>query len=228
MNRVLLVIAVAVAMVGLFAASAVAEQVNYTVPNFSFESNVVADGVSTTKHGSWTDSYGTASASQTYNPTTAQFDSVPNGSQVLKAMSTDGFELTNMCSNAVTLEADRTYYFTIAIGKSKEFTSGWVAGNMGIFDLNYGGGLVVVDRDYSSLGVGEWGDFTISIASNDYINGDTINEGDVIGIMFWLEASNGDGAADNARFYSTPEPSTLVLLAAGLIGMVAYAWRKRK
>jgi len=25
-----------------------------------------------------------------------------------------------------------------------------------------------------------------------------------------------------------PEPSTLVLLAAGLLGLLAYAWRKRK
>jgi hypothetical protein len=26
----------------------------------------------------------------------------------------------------------------------------------------------------------------------------------------------------------TPEPSTLVLLAAGLAGLLAYAWRKRR
>ena len=27
---------------------------------------------------------------------------------------------------------------------------------------------------------------------------------------------------------STPEPRTLVLLATGLLGLLAYAWRKRK
>jgi hypothetical protein len=26
----------------------------------------------------------------------------------------------------------------------------------------------------------------------------------------------------------TPEPSTLALLATGLVGLLAYAWRKRK
>ena len=26
----------------------------------------------------------------------------------------------------------------------------------------------------------------------------------------------------------TPEPSTIVLVAAGLFGLLAYAWRKRK
>jgi hypothetical protein len=35
-------------------------------------------------------------------------------------------------------------------------------------------------------------------------------------------------AADIGRFPAVPEPSTLVLLTSGLIGLVCYAWRKRK
>ena len=31
-----------------------------------------------------------------------------------------------------------------------------------------------------------------------------------------------------ASFQTTPEPGTLVLLAIGMLGLLAYAWRKRK
>ena len=34
--------------------------------------------------------------------------------------------------------------------------------------------------------------------------------------------------ASGAGFSPVPEPGTLTLLAAGLIGLIAYAWRKRK
>jgi hypothetical protein len=36
------------------------------------------------------------------------------------------------------------------------------------------------------------------------------------------------GAADGVSTAVIPEPSTLALLAAGLVGLLAYAWRKRK
>jgi len=38
----------------------------------------------------------------------------------------------------------------------------------------------------------------------------------------------GAAVAEAARLANAPEPSTLVLLAAGLLGLVCYAWRKRK
>ena len=37
------------------------------------------------------------------------------------------------------------------------------------------------------------------------------------------------GYIDNVKLsVATPEPSTLALLATGLLGLLAYAWRKRR
>ena len=50
----------------------------------------------------------------------------------------------------------------------------------------------------------------------------------------WLDMYSAGGNTgvflDNVRLTSTavPEPSTLALLAGGLFGLVAYAWKKRK
>ena len=48
----------------------------------------------------------------------------------------------------------------------------------------------------------------------------------------WTGHSNGVGTCyfgiDSVSLSVVPEPSTLVLLAAGLFGLLAYAWRKRR
>jgi hypothetical protein len=38
----------------------------------------------------------------------------------------------------------------------------------------------------------------------------------------------GQAGIDNLSISQVPEPSTLALLSAGLVGLLAYAWRKRK
>jgi len=67
-----------------------------------------------------------------------------------------------------------------------------------------------------------------------YVAGETV---DFVGLAF---RSYGDGqtvggvpvpvygSLDNISYSSVPEPSTVVLLMTGLVGLLAYAWRKRK
>jgi hypothetical protein len=49
-------------------------------------------------------------------------------------------------------------------------------------------------------------------------------------IRFGYTGSSGDTrlCVDNVRLDVTPEPSSIVLIASALVGLLAYAWRKRK
>ena len=82
-------------------------------------------------------------------------------------------------------------------------------------DLNgtvNGGDLNTVLAHYNQPGYWFDGDF-------DY-NG-TVNGGDLNTVLAHYNQHLSVGAA-------VPEPSTLLLAAAGLMGLLAYAWRKRK
>ena len=51
------------------------------------------------------------------------------------------------------------------------------------------------------------------------------SNGDIVGYMTNNGGSNNEGFLITA---SVPEPSALLLAATGLVGLLAYAWRKRK
>ncbi len=66
--------------------------------------------------------------------------------------------------------------------------------------------------------------WTFVIASDNAILGQTLS------IAFTVIGNGGQGDFDNAALSYTPipEPSSLVLTGMGLLGLFAYAWRKRK
>ena len=43
-----------------------------------------------------------------------------------------------------------------------------------------------------------------------------------------VSSGNQQFIVDNVRVTETPEPSTMVLLATGLLGLLCYAWRRRR
>jgi probable HAF family extracellular repeat protein len=52
------------------------------------------------------------------------------------------------------------------------------------------------------------------------------NNGDIVG--YGTDINSNTYQAFEILNVATPEPGTLTLLAVGLVGLLAYAWRKRK
>jgi hypothetical protein len=82
----------------------------------------------------------------------------------------------------------------------------------------------------SELSTTEMADYTFTIPN---IDAGSDAAGKHIGIYFKTVGGGGndvDFAVDNVRLSTTytPEPSSMMLVASGLVGLLAYAWRKRK
>ena len=73
--------------------------------------------------------------------------------------------------------------------------------------------LDIVLKNYNHTGMG-WG-------QGDFDSNGTVNGGD---LNVWLSHKDNGSSVSGA----VPEPVTLVLLVTGLLGLLAYGWRKRR
>ena len=93
--------------------------------------------------------------------------------------------------------------------------------------------LIKVLTNYNQAGIWSTGDFTY----DDLVNSDDLikvltNYNQTIPAGFSVDGAGLDAPAiallNGAGIKTVPEPGTIALLAAGLLGLLAYAWRKRK
>jgi hypothetical protein len=128
-----------------------------------------------------------------------------------------------------TFEAGKTYSLTAAIGQRLGSANQPAPDNFAVQIKTASNTLLASYAGTASdLTAGVFVDKTISytVGSNDAAIGQNIR------VLIGMDNTTGTASecfeVDNVRLTATPEPGTLVLMATGLFGLLAYAWRKRK
>jgi hypothetical protein len=208
------------------------------VGNTSFEATTIADGDIGT-YGPW-DHWSDASAfvPAAFNPS-ADYYSTATGTGTPTGADGTNVSLINVTGPGqgvilqdltATFEAGKTYTFSGLLGRRQEsWTTRAAADHYDLFlkDLVTNTTLASYTIAGSALA---YDSFTPASCSYT-VTPDDPAIGHEIRVMFGLTADvAGDQYADfdNFQLTATPEPSTLVLLGTSLVGLLAYAWRKRK
>jgi len=235
--QLLLIVAVIAMTAALLTGPAAATPI--TLANNSFQSNIVGDGAATTTITNWSKEL-PDSHLEVYNPTSADFSgadgnnalpSPADGSQCVYNNSTvpDAISFYNaLRGDNFFLEAGMKYTATVAVGRGLTLHGGTFGGvSLGFYDLS---GAGEVDGNATLIGApaaGSFQDFSISFNADDIIDNDTVFAGDSMAVRITLQEQT---YVDNVRIDASPvpEPSTMVLLTSGVLGLLADAWRRRR
>jgi hypothetical protein len=207
--------------------------------------------------GGWVQEYGGGTPSA-WRPPTGAFpgspDSLPSpadGSQCLSGM-TDEIAVVQLLSysNPVLgrIQPDTAYTLTVAVGAptiNPDGSPGQFQGvTIGLADNDAGaaiGGVGIdnlfqINPSWTKQTTGVWFDLSYTLSADDVnaLLADPDDTGVYAGdaMALFIDCGGVGTVVDNIRMTATsaavPEPSTFVLLASGLVGLLAYAWRKRK
>jgi hypothetical protein len=183
------------------------------------------------------------------------FPAPASGSQALYNSSTADNDIAILDDTAGTnglpaqptilLQKNTQYTLTMSIGQAltppNPNDSGFGGFSLLVADVTTGGDLV--GQEYHGTAednptAGTFYDYSVTFNGNDFITGkkgapkagDTMRVGLDLGVNSYVtDIRLDDTPGGSAPVLPTvPEPSTMVLLASGLIGLLAYAWRKRK
>jgi hypothetical protein len=115
--------------------------------------------------------------------------------------------------------ASDTVFYMDGVQVGAAFASGWIdpnagAGSIGGFlalgAIDYTTGTTPVHTGFNNIDVGVARDYIVALSASDVLGNYNADRG-----TFGLPAA-------------VPEPSAVIILVTGLIGLFCYAWRKRK
>jgi hypothetical protein len=201
------------------------------VPNFSFESPVTALGYTI---DDWSQAGSGQTSGITGNPYGGTTVTNADGSQLAFVASQIGATAGSIYQLLTdTYTAGNSYTLTVGLAKMGAVPSGGLENhvNISLYWDNEGTKTTVGTATRVRLG-----DQSTTLLTDYSVIIPTVQSSDAfatkaIGIMIAAEAVVGNNCywnVDNVRLTATPEPGTLALLTTGLIGLVCYAWRKRK